>query len=129
MNVLKSIGAVLAGFIFIVVTHTVTDFILESLGLFPKPGEGKLTHLTAFIALVYRIAFSIAGCYVTARLAPSRPMMHAMIIGFIGIFLSLIGLIVSMQMDLGPIWYPIALAAVAVPCAWAGGKLAEARAN
>ena len=30
MNILKSIGAVLAGMIFIVATHTITDKILES---------------------------------------------------------------------------------------------------
>lgn len=129
MNILKSIGAVIAGLFFIVATHGVTDFILESLGLFPKPGEGKLTHGTAFIALVYRIVSSVAGCYLAARLSPFRPMLHAIIIGVIGLVISTIGAFVSIQLDLGPAWYPVALAALAVPSAWVGGKLAEARAS
>ncbi len=37
MNILKGILAVLGGFIFIGITHSGTDFILESLGIFPPP--------------------------------------------------------------------------------------------
>jgi hypothetical protein len=33
---IKSIGAVLAGFIFIVITHTATDALLKSAGVLPK---------------------------------------------------------------------------------------------
>jgi len=40
MNVLRGIGAVLAGMIFIVATHAGTDFVLESLGIFTQPNEG-----------------------------------------------------------------------------------------
>ena len=34
MNVLKGIGAILAGIVFIVVSHSATDFVLEKLGIF-----------------------------------------------------------------------------------------------
>ena len=37
MKILKGIGAVLAGIVFIVATHTGTDFVLESLGIFTQP--------------------------------------------------------------------------------------------
>jgi predicted 3-demethylubiquinone-9 3-methyltransferase (glyoxalase superfamily) len=40
VNILKGIGAILAGMIFIVATHTGTDFVLESLGIFTQPNEG-----------------------------------------------------------------------------------------
>ncbi len=40
MKILKGIGSVLAGMLFIVATHTVTDFVLESLGIFTQPNEG-----------------------------------------------------------------------------------------
>lgn len=40
MNILKGIGAVLAGMIFIVLSHTGTDFILEKLGIFTPPDQG-----------------------------------------------------------------------------------------
>ncbi len=55
MNILKSIGAVLAGIITIVLTHTGTDYVLESLGLFPPQSEpAAYTPGMLMIALIYR---------------------------------------------------------------------------
>jgi hypothetical protein len=48
-------------------------------------------------------------------------MHHAVILGAIGSGLSLIGVIAATRMDLGPIWYPILVALVALP--WAVGAL------
>jgi uncharacterized membrane protein len=127
MNILKSIGAVIAGLFFIFLTHNGTDLILESLGIFTPITERFETTWMVVTALVYRIIFSIAGCYVTAWLAPSRPLLHAMILGTIGLILSTIAAIVLIPRDLGPAWYPIALAASALPCAWIGGKLVQDR--
>lgn len=43
---LKSIGAILAGFIMVVVLSIGTDSVLESVGIFPPPGTGLFnTHL------------------------------------------------------------------------------------
>jgi hypothetical protein len=121
---IKSIGAVLAGFIFIVITHTATDAILESAGVLPK---GNLFVGTGLILIVigYRAVFSLIGCYLTAKLAPRNPMKHALILGLIGLVLSSIGAIVAA--DLGPAWYAWTLAAMALPIAWLGGKLHELR--
>ena len=127
MNILKSIGAVIAGLFFIFLTHNGTDLILESLGIFTPITERFETTWMVVTALVYRILFSIAGCYVTAWLAPSKPMLHAMILGTIGLVLSTAAAIVLIPRDLGPAWYPIALAASALPCAWIGGKLVQDR--
>ena len=129
MNILKSIGAVLAGLIFIFVTHSGVDFILESLGIFTPPTERFDTPWMVVTATIYRTILSIAGCFLTGFLAPSRPMLHAMVLGFIGLALSTAAAIVSIPMDLGPAWYPIALVALTLPCAWIGGKLAERRSN
>lgn len=123
MNILKSIGAILAGMIFIVVTHTVTDFVLESLGIFPPPGEGYLVTWMAVTATIYRSIFTVIGAYITAALAPSRPMLHAVILGLIGTVVGAVAAIVTIPMNLGPAWYPIALAVLALPCTWLGGKL------
>jgi hypothetical protein len=119
---LKSIGAVVAGFLFIGVTHSVTDAILEHTGVLPK---GNLYTSTSIILLVigYRAVFSLAGCYLTARLAPNNPMKHALILGGIGTALSAIGAIVTADMNLGPAWYAWSLVAIALPVAWLGGKL------
>ena len=123
MNILKGIGAVLAGIIFIVVTHTVTDLVLEKLGIFTPPEQGF--HITWMVvtATIYRSIFTIAGGYLTAALAPDRPMLYAVILGLFGIVASTAGAIVMIPRDLGPTWYPIALIVLALPCTWLGGKL------
>src|SRR5688500_15057833 len=124
MNIVKSIGAVLAGLLFIVVTHTLTDKILEGTGVFPPPEEGLHDTVLLLVATVYRTVFSIVGCYIAARLAPSSPMLHAMIIGVIGVLGSIGGAIMATQMDLSPLWYPLLLVVLSLPIAWFGGWLA-----
>ena len=125
MTILKSIGAVLAGLIFIVFSHTAVDKILESLGIFPPPELGLHVTWMLALALVYRTVLSIAGCYITAILAPSRPVFHALVLGFLGVLATIAGASVAMSQNLSPMWYPVALAILAVPCAWVGGMLAE----
>lgn len=123
MNILKGIGAILAGIIFIVVTHTATDFVLEKLGIFPPTDQGF--HITWMVvtATIYRSIYTVGGGYLTAALAPDRPMRYVLILGFIGLAISTLAAIVTIPMKLGPAWYPIALAVLALPCVWLGGKL------
>ena len=125
MNILKSIGAVLAGLVFIVISHTAVDKILEGLGIFPPPDKGLHVSWMLALALTYRVLLSIAGCYFTARLAPSRPMVHALILGAIGVLGSAAGIPMAMSQNLSPVWYPVSLAILSLPCAWIGGKLAD----
>ena len=127
MNILKSIGAVLAGLIFIGVSHNLVDFVLESLGIFTPTTLRFDTTWMVITATVYRTILSIVGCYIAGILAPSRPLLHAMILGGIGLVLSTAAAIVTIPLDWGPAWYPIALVLVTLPCAWIGGKLAKGR--
>ena len=129
MNTLKSIGAVLAGLVFIIFTHTLTDSVLERAGIFPPPDQGLHVTWMLVFALAYRIILSIAGCFITAKLAPRRPMKHALILGLIGVFASTVGAVFAIRMDLADTWYPIALVLVSIPCAWIGGRLAERNAK
>jgi hypothetical protein len=123
MNILKGIGAILAGMIFIVVSHTGTDYVLETLGIFPPRNEGL--HITWMVvtATIYRSIFTVVGGYITAALAPNPPMRYVMILGIIGLALGILAAIVTIPMGLGPAWYPIALAVLALPCVWLGGNL------
>lgn len=121
---IKSIGAVLAGLIFIVITHTATDAALQGAGVLPK-GNLFVGAGLILIVLGYRAVFSFIGCYLTAKLAPRHPMKHALVLGLIGLVLSSIGAIVAA--DLGPAWYAWTLAVIALPIAWLGGKLYEQR--
>ena len=79
----------------------------------------------AALATLYRIVISIGGAWLTARLAPSRPMKHVMILGIVGLVLGLVGVVATWNLGLGPRWYPIALAVLAIPQCWAGGKIYE----
>lgn len=123
---LRSVGAVLAGLLVIFVLSLGTDVVLHATGVFPpwfQPMAGSLFVL----ALAYRCVYAVLGCYLTARLAPNRPMKHAMILGVIGVFLSLAGVISTWNAgpEFGPRWYPLALVVSSLPCAWVGGMLGE----
>jgi len=125
-DILKSVGAVLAGLVFIGVTHTATDVILESIGVLPK---GNLYVGTGLILIVigYRAVLSLIGCYITALLAPRCPMKHALVLGIVGVVLSTVGAIATANMKLGPSWYAWTLVAISLPIAWPAGKLHELR--
>ena len=121
-NTLKSIGAVLAGFVAVVVLSLGTDAMMHAAGVFPQFGQ-PMSDALFLLATAYRIVYGILGSYVIARLAPDRPMQHALIGGVLGLVVSIIGAVVTWNRDLGPHWYPIGLAVTALPCAWVGGKL------
>jgi hypothetical protein len=125
-NIGRSIAAVLAGFVAVVILSLGADFVLHASGVFPPLGQ-PMSDALLLLATVYRTVFAIAGCYLTARLAPDRPMRHAMVGGVIGLVLSTVGAVVTWNQGpaFGPHWYPIALIATALPCAWVGGKLRE----
>jgi len=120
----RSVVAVLAGFVTILVTHTGTDAVLHATGVFPPAGQTMSDALFVFAAS-YRFVFSVFGAYVTARLAPARPLKHALVLGSIGVALSLAGLLATLGRgpEFGPIWYPLSLVLVSLPCCWLGAKL------
>ncbi|MEO7508784.1 MAG: hypothetical protein ABIZ95_16185 [Pyrinomonadaceae bacterium] len=125
-SILRSVIAVFVGLIFIVITHNAVDLVMHVTSVFPPVGQPMSDAMYA-IPLSYRILLSISGCYLTALVATNRPMFHALILGFIGMVLSTIGVVATW--NAGPAydvkWYAIALAVTSVPCAWVGGFLRE----
>jgi hypothetical protein len=121
---LRSIVAIVAGFLVIVVLSTVTDVVMHATGVFP-PWFQPMSDSLFLIATAYRIMYSVLGCYLTARLAPDRPMLHALILGGIGFLLSVAGAVGTWSEgpEFGPKWYPLALVALSIPLAWVGGKI------
>jgi hypothetical protein len=124
----RSAWAVIAGVLVIVIGSTFVDIVLHALGVYPPMPE-PLTDALALVATSYRVVISVGGAWLTARLAPQKPMKHAMILGYIGLALGLIGLAVTWNLGLGPRWYPIALVVLAIPQCWAGGKIYEMQAG
>jgi hypothetical protein len=125
-RILRSIGAVLAGFIAVAIISLATDVLLHATGVYPPWFQNMSTPLW-LLATTYRILFGIGGGYISARLAPDRPMLHAMALGLLGLLASIAGVLGTWNKgpEFGPKWYPIALVITAVPTAWAGAKLFE----
>lgn len=125
-RVLRSVLAVLAGIIAVIVLSLVTDMALVAVGTFPSFSEPQLfTTPMLLLATVYRSLYSIAGSYIAAMIAPARPMAHALVVGGVGFVACIAGAIV--MRDAGAMWYPFALIVLALPCAWLGGRLHEVR--
>lgn len=121
----RSAGSVLAGFVAVVILSIGTDMVLRALKIVPPLGQ-PMSEKLFLLATVYRTIYAIAGSYITARLAPYRPMRHAMVGGIIGLALSIVGAAVTWKRpEMGPHWYPLALVITALPCAWLGGKIRE----
>lgn len=123
-SIFRSVGAVLAGLLFVIIITTATDAVLHATGIFPPWGQPMSDSLFV-LALAYRIVYGIAGGYITARLAPGNPIKHALVLGVIGFVLSLAGAAATWNRgpEFGPKWYPLALIVIAIPTAWLGGKL------
>lgn len=122
----RSVLAVIAGIVVGVVLSLGTDEVLHLTRVYPPWGE-RMSDPLFGVATAYRVVFSTVGSYVMARLAPYRPMLHAMIGGAIGFVVSIAGAVATWNRDVGPHWYPVAVAAIALPCAWAGGRIREAQ--
>jgi hypothetical protein len=124
----KTVAAEDAGVNLIDVSSTLVDIVLHVLGVFP-PMKEPINDSLALLATSYRVVISIAGAWLTARLAPDKPLKHALILGVVGTFLGLAGVAATWNSGLGPRWYPIALAVLAIPQCWVGGKLYEMQAG
>jgi hypothetical protein len=123
-----SAAAVLAGLVAVIALSLGTDQLLHWLAVYPPWGQPMHEPGLNLLALAYRSVYAVAGSYIAARLAPNNPMRHALILGGIGLVLSLAGAIVAITaVDLGPAWFPIALVLTALPCAWLGGLLHRRR--
>jgi hypothetical protein len=122
----RSVGAVLAGIVVGVILTIGTDVVLHAVGVFPPWGQSMVGFDGALLlATVYRTVYGIVASYLIARLAPDRPMAHALAGGVLGLAVSILGAALTWNKGpaFGPHWYPLALIVLAMPQAWLGGKL------
>ena len=125
---LKSIGAIAGGIVFVVVVTTLVDIVLHAVHVFP-PMEQAIDDRQAALATAYRTVIGVAGAWLTARLAPNRPLRHAIWAGYAGTVVALVGAAATWNLGLGPHWYPVALAVLAIPQSWLGGTIYEKTAS
>lgn len=119
----RSIAAVVIGFIVIGVLAVGTDAAVMA----ALPGYfagGRLTDPgLLLLTLAYVTLFAVAGCYLTARLAPRRPMAHALVLGVLGLLFNIAGTMA--RWETAPAWYHVVALALVMPSAWLGGWLRE----
>ena len=118
--------ALVTGLLVGVILSLGTDQILHVLKIYPPWGQTMSDELF-MLATAYRVVYTILGSYITARLAPYRPMWHAMVLGVVGLVVSVAGAVATWntQPPIGPHWYALLIAAISIPCAWLGGRIRE----
>lgn len=119
---MRSIGAVLIGFALIAILSVGGVAGVGAL----LPGRfSPQSHLDDPMALAliigYLFVFAAAGCYLAARLAPCRPMRHALATGALA--LAACAATLTWQANRGPVWYHAVSLLLVMPAAWLGGWL------
>jgi hypothetical protein len=108
-NTGRSIWAVGAGFLFVVLLSLGTDEILHLTQVYPPWNQPMWDPGLNALALGYRLIYGILGNLLIHRLAPWRPMKHVWV--------------AAVTTHLGPVWYPVLLAASVLPSAWVTAPL------
>lgn len=120
----RSIVAVVVGFVLTAALNLGANYLLAAVMPDAVPANGPVTNpATLVLICLYVAVFGVLGCYVTARLAPSRPMVHALVLGAIALAMSIP---VTMQnwAD-APAWFNVYNLLAVMPYAWLGGWLRE----
>ncbi len=121
---MRSVGAVVVGFLFIAVLSFGSDLILRI--TFPDDVDLPVRIVSVRVlslSLISAAVYATVGCYLTARLAPARPMWHALLLGVLVLLFT--GTNTTVLWTLAATWYKVASLALVMPCAWIGGWLAE----
>ena len=120
----RSILAIVIGFLVIGAASFGMDAAIRSNmpGMFDAAGRTDNVGMLLF-TIFYVGVFAVAGCYLTARLAPSAPMKHALILGVLGLVFNIVGTVT--QWATAPAWYHVVSLALVMPYAWLGGRIRE----
>ncbi|HEX8430332.1 MAG TPA: hypothetical protein VF625_03555 [Longimicrobium sp.] len=120
----RSIRAIVIGFVMIAVLSFGADAVLHLLVPARVDIEGAMESVPLlFLVILYVGVFAVAGCYVAARLAPRRPMWHALALGGLGLVFNIAGTFATWN-D-APIWYHVVSVGLVMPYAWLGGYIRE----
>jgi hypothetical protein len=117
----RGIAAMLIAIVLNVVLSLALDTLFHLAGVYPPMDQGMFEVSDNLLALSYRLVITVFANVVGLRVAGYALRGHAIALGLIGLALGTFGAVVStmvMARDLGPDWYPWALAASAIPCAW-----------
>lgn len=120
----RSVLAIAVGFVAIFVLATGTDLAMRALVPSAYGPGGRMTDVGyLLLTQLYVFVFAAFGCWLTARLAPDRPMRHALVLGLFGLGFNVAGTIA--MWDTAPAWYHLVALALVMPAAWVGGMVRE----
>ena len=120
---LKSIVAIVVGFLLVTVLSGTADVVLMKAMPQAVHGGHFDDPVACAIILIYGLVFATIGAYVTARLAPHHPLRHALILGGIAFVLTLV---VTLKLwGVAPPWYNLGSLIVPLLAAYLGGSLRE----
>ena len=121
---LRSVLAVVTGFLVIGVLAFGTDVLVRAAlpGAFDAAGRTDSVPVLVF-TILYVGLFATAGCWLAARLAPSHPMRHALILGALGLVFNVAGTVAAW--DTAPAWFHVVSLLLVMPWAWLGGWIRE----
>lgn len=120
----RSIAAVLVGFVLIAALSFGADAVLRQAMPTAFDAAGRAESVPVLLLVMgYVGLFAVSGCYLTARLAPRRPMLHALVLGALGLALNVAGAV--FMWDTAPAWFHAASLLLVMPYAWVGGRLRE----
>lgn len=123
---LRSVLAVVAGFLVIGALAFGTGKLMQTTWPAQHDAAGTpTTTLMMIVQLFYVGVYATFGCWLAARLAPGRPMLHALVLGALGLALNIPSAIV--MRDSAPAWYLAAGVVTTMLWAWLGGRIAESR--
>ena len=114
---------ILLAFVVNALLSVLTDFILESIGVLPDPSRGLFETWAILLVLFYRSAYTVFAGYLVAWFAPTRPMLHAMILGVIGVGITLLAISSPSFSGKATLWFGYSLAIITLPCLWLGVKI------
>ena len=125
-SILRSVLAVVVGFVVIGALAFGTGALTASMWPGALDANGNpATNVARVVQLLYVGVFAVFGCWLAGRLAPNRPMAHALTVGVLGLILNVAsGWAVK---DAHPAWYLAAGIGTTMLWAWIGGRLAEGR--
>ncbi|HEX2191368.1 MAG TPA: hypothetical protein VHG51_20825 [Longimicrobiaceae bacterium] len=121
---LRSIAAVVVGFVLIGALSLGADAVLKRAMPTAFDAAGRTDSVPVLLLVMgYVGLFAVSGCYLAARMAPRRPMLHALVLGGLGLAFNVAGTIA--MWDAAPAWYHAASLLLVMPYAWVGGRLRE----
>lgn len=119
-RIIRSIAAVAAGSITWMVTALGTDVIIATVRPEWMGAAGQVKDVPVLLfVLSYALGFSVLGGWVTAWAAPRRPVLHALILGFVQLAMGLVA--TAIHFDMMPLWYHVTFLTLLVPANVLGG--------